>query len=84
MKRITPLVLLAALMLGGCAEISSEISSNEPRELRLGASAGGSGTLIGWASACPACGADMGGGGGFMSSYLYDGTQKARGPGQEW
>ncbi len=72
-------LVLATVLLGGCATITAE-----PYEFRgMGRGTGG-GTATSWASACPACGADIGGGSGFMGSYLYDNTQASRGPGQEW
>ncbi|OGR09086.1 MAG: hypothetical protein A3K23_06435, partial [Desulfobacca sp. RBG_16_58_9] len=68
MKKTVILVVVAVMVLGGCAGMSY----TEQRMLSGGAIGAGGGTLIGWAAGCPACGAAIGGGAGVLGGYLYD------------
>ena len=75
MKKTIILVMVATLMLGGCAGMSS----TEQRVLSGGAMGASSGALIGWAAGSPAVGAAIGGGAGMLGGYLYDRYQKSQG-----
>lgn len=75
MKKTVILVVVAAMLLGGC----SGMSTTEQRVLSGGAIGAGSGALIGWAAGCPACGAAIGGGAGLLGGYVYDRYQKSQG-----
>jgi uncharacterized membrane protein len=75
MKKTVILVLVATLVLGGCAGMSS----TEQRVLSGGAIGASSGALIGWAAGSPAAGAAIGGGAGLLGGYLYDRYQKSQG-----
>ena len=75
MKRTVILVLVAALLLGGC----SGMSYTEQRTLSGGAIGASSGALIGWAAGSPAAGAAIGGGAGALGGFLYDRYEKSRG-----
>jgi len=75
MKRMAALVLVAALLLGGC----SGMSPTEQRVLSGGAIGASSGALIGWAAGNPAVGAAVGGGAGMLGGLIYDQYQKAQG-----
>jgi osmotically inducible lipoprotein OsmB len=75
MKGAVILVLVAALLVGGC----SGMSPTEQRVLSGGAIGAGGGTLIGWAAGCPACGAAIGAGTGMVGGYVYDQYEKSQG-----
>jgi hypothetical protein len=75
MKKTVILVVMVAMLLGGC----SGMSTTEQRVLSGGAIGAGSGALIGWAAGCPACGAAIGGGAGLLGGYVYDRYQKSQG-----
>jgi osmotically inducible lipoprotein OsmB len=75
MRNLVILVMVAALMLGGCAGMST----TQQRTLSGGAIGASSGALIGWAAGCPACGAAIGGGAGLVGGYAYDQYEKSRG-----
>jgi osmotically inducible lipoprotein OsmB len=75
MKRTMVLVVVAAILMGGC----SGMSNTEQRVLSGGAIGAGSGALIGWAAGCPACGAAIGGGAGMVGGYVYDQYEKSKG-----
>jgi hypothetical protein len=75
MKKTVILVVVVAMLLGGC----SGMSTTEQRVLSGGAIGAGSGALIGWAAGCPACGAAIGGGAGLLGGYVYDRYQKSQG-----
>jgi len=75
MKKTVILVLVAALLLGGC----SGMSYTEQRVLSGGAIGASSGALIGWAAGSPAAGAAIGGGAGLVGGFLYDRYEKYRG-----
>jgi osmotically inducible lipoprotein OsmB len=75
MKRALVLVLVAAMLIGGC----SGMSNTQQRVLSGGAIGAGSGALIGWAAGCPACGAAIGGGAGLAGGYIYDQYEKSQG-----
>jgi len=77
MKRAAILIMVAALLVGGCA--NSGPSMTAQRTLGGGAIGAGSGALIGWAAGCPACGAAIGGGAGMLGGYVYDQYEKSRG-----
>jgi osmotically inducible lipoprotein OsmB len=69
------LVLVAALLLGGC----SGMSNTEQRVLSGTAIGAGGGTLIGWAAGGPLVGAAVGAGTGALGGVVYDQYQKSRG-----
>jgi osmotically inducible lipoprotein OsmB len=75
MKRAAVLLLVAAMLVGGC----SGMSNTQQRTLSGGAIGAGSGALIGWAAGCPACGAAIGGGAGLAGGYIYDQYEKSQG-----
>ena len=75
MKGVTVLVLLAALLVGGC----SGMSYTEQRVLSGGAIGAGSGALIGAAAGSPGTGAAIGAGAGVVGGYLYDQYEKSQG-----
>jgi uncharacterized membrane protein len=75
MSKTVILVMVAALVVGGC----SGMSNTEQRTLSGGAIGAGGGALIGWAAGCPACGAAIGAGAGMLGGYAYDQYEKSRG-----
>jgi osmotically inducible lipoprotein OsmB len=75
MKKAVILVILGAVLLGGC----SGMSNTEQRTLSGGAIGAGGGALIGWAAGCPACGAAIGAGAGALGGYAYDRYEKSQG-----
>lgn len=75
MKKSIILVILVAVLLGGC----SGMSYTEQRTLSGGAIGAGSGALIGWAAGNPAAGAAIGGGAGLLGGFLYDRYEKSQG-----
>jgi len=75
MKRAAVLLLVAAMLIGGC----SGMSNTQQRTLSGGAIGASSGALIGWAAGCPACGAAIGGGAGLAGGYIYDQYEKSQG-----
>jgi uncharacterized membrane protein len=75
MKKMIILVMVAALLLGGCAGMSN----TEQRTLSGGAMGAGAGALIGWAAGCPWCGAAIGAGAGALGGYVYDQYEKSQG-----
>lgn len=75
MKKTVILVLVAALLLGGCARMTY----TEQRVLSGGAIGASSGALVGWAAGSPAAGAAIGGGAGMLGGFLYDRYEKFRG-----
>lgn len=77
MKRAAILIMVAALLVGGCSGATN--TDTATRTLTGGAIGAGSGALIGWAAGCPACGAAIGGGAGLVGGYVYDQYQKSQG-----
>jgi hypothetical protein len=75
MKGLVVLVLLAALLVGGC----SGMSYTEQRVLSGGAIGAGSGALIGAAAGSPGTGAAIGAGAGVVGGYIYDQYEKSQG-----
>lgn len=75
MKKMAILVVVVAVLLGGC----SGMSNTQQRVVSGGAIGASSGALIGWAAGCPACGAAIGGGAGLVGGYAYDQYEKSRG-----
>jgi len=75
MRPATIIIMVVALMVGGC----SGMSTTQQRTLSGGAIGAGSGALIGWAAGCPACGAAIGGGAGLLGGYVYDRYEKSQG-----
>lgn len=76
MKKAAILIMVAALLVGGCAGANQNTAT---RTLSGGAVGAGAGALIGWAAGCPACGAAIGGATGAASGYIYDQYQKSQG-----
>ena len=68
MKKMIILLVVAALFLGGC----SNMSATQQRVLSGGAIGASTGALIGWAAGSPAAGAAIGGGAGMLGGFLYD------------
>ncbi len=68
-------ILVAAVLLGGC----SGMSYTEQRTLSGGAIGAASGALIGAAAGAPGTGAAIGGGAGLLGGYLYDQYEKSQG-----
>jgi uncharacterized membrane protein len=75
MKKAAMVLVVAALGLGGCANMSA----TQQRVLSGGAIGVSSGTLIGLAAGSPAAGAAIGGGAGLLTGYLYDQYRKYNG-----
>lgn len=75
MKKSIIMVILVAVLLGGC----SGMSYTEQRTLSGSAIGAGSGALIGWAAGNPAAGAAIGGGAGLLGGFLYDRYEKSQG-----
>jgi hypothetical protein len=75
MKRTVVLVVVCALLLGGCAGMSY----TEQRVLSGGAIGASSGALIGWAAGSPAVGAAVGGAAGMAGGFVYDRYEKMQG-----
>ena len=75
MKKTVILVLVAALLLGGC----SGMSPTQQRVLSGGAIGASSGALIGWAAGSPAVGAGIGAGAGMLGGLIYDQYEKSSG-----
>ena len=75
MKSLVCLLLLVALLVGGC----SGMSTTQQRVLSGGAVGAGSGALIGWAAGCAGCGAAIGAGAGAVGGYVYDQYEKSQG-----
>ena len=76
MKQAAILIMIGALLVGGC---NGATSTTATRTLGGGAIGAGSGALIGWAAGCPACGAAIGGGAGLVGGYVYDQYEKSQG-----
>jgi uncharacterized membrane protein len=75
MKKTLVLVMVAALLVGGC----SGMSPTEQRVLSGTAIGAGGGALIGWAAGSPAAGAAIGAGAGALGGFLYDRYEKSQG-----
>ena len=75
MKQVAVLVMVAALLVGGC----SGMSTTTQRTVSGSAIGAGGGALIGWAAGCPACGAAIGAGAGALGGYAYDQYEKSQG-----
>lgn len=75
MKLAVVLMVVCALVLGGCAGMSH----TEQRVLSGGALGASSGALVGWAAGSPAVGAAVGGAAGLAGGYIYDRYEKSRG-----
>ncbi len=75
MKQAVVLVVVCALLLGGCAGMSY----TEQRVVSGGAIGASSGALIGWAAGSPAVGAAVGGAAGMAGGYIYDRYEKSQG-----
>ena len=75
MKKAAALLVVLALVLGGC----TGMSSTQQRMLSGGAIGASSGALIGWAAGSPAAGAAIGAGAGVLGGFLYDQYEKSRG-----
>ena len=75
MKKTVVLVVVAVMVLGGCAGMSP----TEQRVLSGSAIGAGGGALIGWAAGCPACGAAIGAGAGAVGGLVVDQYQKSQG-----
>ncbi|MDI6852233.1 MAG: glycine zipper domain-containing protein [Deltaproteobacteria bacterium] len=75
MQKTVALVVVCALLLGGCAGMSY----TEQRVLSGGAAGASAGALIGWAAGSPAVGAAVGGAAGMAGGYIYDRYEKSQG-----
>ncbi len=75
MKNSVILIIIVAVLLGGC----SGMSYTEQRTLSGGAIGAASGALIGADAGAPGTGAAIGGGAGLLGGYLYDQYQKSQG-----
>ena len=75
MKKTIVLIMLVAVLLGGC----SGMSYTEQRTLSGGAIGAAGGALIGAAAGAPGTGAAIGAGAGLVGGYLYDQYQKSQG-----
>ena len=75
MKKMVILVILGAVLLGGC----SGMSYTEQRTLSGGAIGAAGGAVIGAAAGSPGTGAAIGAGAGLLGGYLYDQYQKSQG-----
>ena len=75
MKKAIVLIMLVAVLLGGC----SGMSYTEQRTLSGGAIGAAGGALIGAAAGSPGTGAAIGAGAGLLGGYLYDQYQKSQG-----
>ena len=75
MKRTIVLIMLVAVLLGGC----SGMSYTEQRTLSGGAIGAAGGALIGAAAGAPGTGAAIGAGAGLLGGYLYDHYEKSQG-----
>ena len=75
MKKTVIIVMLAALLMGGC----SGMSYTEQRTLSGGAIGAAGGALIGAAAGAPGTGAAIGAGAGLLGGYLYDQYEKSQG-----
>lgn len=75
MKKTVILVMVAAMLLGGC----SGMSYTQQRVLSGSAIGAGGGALVGWAAGSPAVGAAVGAGAGALGGYLYDRYEKYQG-----
>jgi osmotically inducible lipoprotein OsmB len=75
MKKTAILVIMVAVLLGGC----SGMSYTEQRTLSGGAIGAAGGALIGAAAGAPGTGAAIGGGAGLLGGYLYDQYEKSQG-----
>jgi osmotically inducible lipoprotein OsmB len=75
MRKTVMLILAAALLFSGCANMSN----TEQRVLSGGAMGAAGGALIGAAAGSAAIGAAAGGGAGLLGGYVYDQYQKSRG-----
>ncbi len=75
MKNSVIIIILVAVLLGGC----SGMSYTEQRTLSGGAIGAGTGALIGAAAGAPGTGAAIGGGAGLLGGYLYDQYEKSQG-----
>ena len=75
MKTAAIMVLVAALLVGGC----SGMSPTAQRTLSGSAIGAGGGAIIGWAAGCPGCGAAIGAGAGALGGLIYDQYEKSQG-----
>jgi osmotically inducible lipoprotein OsmB len=74
-KNLILVVLVATLLLSGCANMSA----TEQRVLSGGAIGAASGAVIGAAAGSAALGAAAGAGAGLVGGYVYDQYQKSKG-----
>jgi hypothetical protein len=75
MKKLAVMVMVAALLVGGC----SGMSNTQQRMLSGGAIGASSGALIGWAAGSPAAGAAIGGGAGVLGGFRFDRYEQPQG-----
>jgi osmotically inducible lipoprotein OsmB len=75
MKKAVLLILVVALVIGGC----SSMSATEQRVLSGGAIGAAGGAVIGAVAGSAAIGAAAGAGAGLLGGYLYDQHQKSQG-----
>jgi osmotically inducible lipoprotein OsmB len=75
MKKTVLLILVLALLVGGC----SSMSTTEQRVLSGGAMGAAGGAVIGAVAGSAALGAAAGAGAGLLGGYVYDQHQKSQG-----
>ncbi|MDD2903352.1 MAG: glycine zipper domain-containing protein [Syntrophales bacterium] len=75
MRKSMALILIMALLLGGCAGMSY----TEQRVLSGGAIGAAGGAIIGGAAGAPGTGAAIGAGAGALGGYLIDRYEKSQG-----
>ena len=76
MKRVAVLIMVVALLAGGCYGTNPNTATRPLTGAAIGA---GGGALIGWAAGCPACGAAIGAGAGALGGLAYDQYEKSQG-----
>jgi osmotically inducible lipoprotein OsmB len=75
MRKTVILVIMVAVLIGGC----SGMSYTEQRTLSGGAIGAAGGALIGAAAGSPGTGAAIGAGAGLLGGYIYDRYEKSQG-----
>ncbi|MFZ5449371.1 MAG: YMGG-like glycine zipper-containing protein [Thermodesulfobacteriota bacterium] len=76
MKHAAVLIMVVALLVGGCVGADKSTAYRTVGGSAIGA---GGGALIGWAAGSPAAGAAVGAAAGALGGYAYDQYEKSRG-----